>query len=206
MDRFPWRMRTKGARCRCFASLSDDIIVDPRRSSGGSLLLSTASWRRKESCGAVERSIGPCDEHDETRSRQATAPIIMRSLAPARAIPCRTLCRVSQSTEGINGSMDPPITERSRRSPCSRHLLLLERMRYQIRRPSADYVAIERCLRMTTVCYMNTAPPLRRSERADHGSPRLVISHSLSIYPGTGTTDGFCWMHQAKDETPSRRT
>jgi hypothetical protein len=152
MDRFPWRMRTKGARCRCFASLSDDIIVDPRRSSGGSLLLSTASWRRKESCGAVERSIGPCDEHDETRSRQATAPIIMRSLAPARAIPCRTLCRVSQSTEGINGSMDPPITERSRRSPCSRHLLLLERMRHQIRRPSADCVAIGRCSRMTSVC------------------------------------------------------
>lgn len=116
---FQGGIRTKGARCRCFASLSDDIIVDPRRSSGGSLLLFTASWRRKGECGAAERSITPCDEHDETRSRQATAPIIMRSLCPRTrdTVTCRTLCRVSQSTEGINGSMDPPITERSRRSP-----------------------------------------------------------------------------------------
>jgi hypothetical protein len=96
---FQGGIRTKGARCRCFASLSDDIIVDPRRSSGGSLLLFTASWRRKESCDAVERSIGPCDEHDETRSRQATAPIIMRSLAAARA---RYLA------EPYAGSRNPP--------------------------------------------------------------------------------------------------
>jgi hypothetical protein len=115
MGRFQGGIRTKGAHCRRLASLSDDIIVDPRRSSGGSLLLFTASWRLKESCSAVECSISPCDEHDETRSRQATAPIIMRSLASAREIPFRTLCRVSQSTEGINGSMDPPITKRSRR-------------------------------------------------------------------------------------------
>lgn len=155
---FQGGIRTKGARCRCFASLSDDIIADPRRSSGGSLLLFKASWRRKESCDAVECSIGPCDEHDETRSRQATAPIIMRSLV--RAIPCRTLSRDLQSTEGINGSMDPPITERSRRSPWSWFFLLLKRMRYRIRRPSADCEAIERCFRMTTVlftvCYMYT--------------------------------------------------